>query len=723
MKDSFENTAWHHRCKVFPTQGTPYTTEVGNIFVPENYTFWFKHGLPVDHDPSNPMGWAQPEGHHTSGFPERIHEGNTAYMFFGFYKIVDAGLYRQFSDHGLCTASIFAHAWSSTEDNPSCSTGVGCEGFSMPEGSVEDDAARNFTFYIGIDPTGGEDPYSENVVWSEGRHIYNVYDRISVTAEVSGTYTVFIRALSLWPFKHNDAYFDSLDVQVDTHEPRSYERIYVLLPQNAQKSTLDSLITEFYDERYTIGFSADDAGIGDLPRKEAIVVWENSSSWESEEAVNQFFATYYPNTIVSHLYLDAPLVLSYPTTHLPPYITSRFNEWRGTYYHKGLDLRSSYRVWDDRLIACCNAEVYSAGPDPFHPSYGESVILKPKENTLIRYAHLIKDSSPLKAGDRVSVGDFIGLPGNTGNSTADHLHIDVKVDGEYIDPEPLINFPATPPNPPPTPPSGPLVTIHSVYRVPGTLEYLNRVKPKIFKSLDIDEIVLVKQNFPEIKTVYRHHVEDNHYYVNNMAVDEFIERMRPMLSQHGWAIDYVESVNETVDWTEASVRKTAAFDRLFADRISSEGFKPVCLNIAVGNPLPEFYHLLIPAVNKIVQHDGLFGYHAYWGQSHLESHFSEHAGRFMEMDKVFPNKKPKYFLGEAGMCGFNGAWLPRSGWRNHISWEEYKQQIRNFNAKLKTWNQTHQNRCVGAAIFTVSGHGWESFFYNSVDLANDYDNI
>ncbi len=55
------------------------------------------------------------------------------------------------------------------------------------------------------------------------------------------------------------------------------------------------------------------------------------------------------------------------------------------------------------------------------------------------YEHMQDGSSPLVVGQHVSVGDFIGLVGQTGEATAPHLHLEIDVDGERTDPIPWLN--------------------------------------------------------------------------------------------------------------------------------------------------------------------------------------------------------------------------------------------------------------------------------------------
>lgn len=57
------------------------------------------------------------------------------------------------------------------------------------------------------------------------------------------------------------------------------------------------------------------------------------------------------------------------------------------------------------------------------------------------YAHLQTNSIPSEVGigSVVRKGDVLGLVGNTGTSTGDHLHFEIQVNGEHQDPFPLLS--------------------------------------------------------------------------------------------------------------------------------------------------------------------------------------------------------------------------------------------------------------------------------------------
>jgi len=75
--------------------------------------------------------------------------------------------------------------------------------------------------------------------------------------------------------------------------PRAqYERTYVLLPPNADAAWARAVVDSTWDKRYTIGSSADDAGIGDLDVRCVIAV--NPQDWAGETSLKDFYKQYYP---------------------------------------------------------------------------------------------------------------------------------------------------------------------------------------------------------------------------------------------------------------------------------------------------------------------------------------------------------------------------------------------------------------------------------------------
>jgi murein DD-endopeptidase MepM/ murein hydrolase activator NlpD len=66
---------------------------------------------------------------------------------------------------------------------------------------------------------------------------------------------------------------------------------------------------------------------------------------------------------------------------------------------------------------------------------GEGVKILGEDNREYIYGHM--SDVDVKVGDKVHFGDVLGESGNTGNSTAPHLHFGVKEDGEFVDPSVL----------------------------------------------------------------------------------------------------------------------------------------------------------------------------------------------------------------------------------------------------------------------------------------------
>lgn len=64
--------------------------------------------------------------------------------------------------------------------------------------------------------------------------------------------------------------------------------------------------------------------------------------------------------------------------------------------------------------------------------WGNYILINHGDNLVSLYAHL--STRTVSRGDTVSAGDVIGTVGNTGISTAPHLHFELRENGKPIQP-------------------------------------------------------------------------------------------------------------------------------------------------------------------------------------------------------------------------------------------------------------------------------------------------
>ena len=65
-------------------------------------------------------------------------------------------------------------------------------------------------------------------------------------------------------------------------------------------------------------------------------------------------------------------------------------------------------------------------------SYGNYVVVSHSDGTSTLYAHM--SSRAVSQGQTVNQGDVVGYVGTTGNSTGNHLHFEIRVNGSRVDP-------------------------------------------------------------------------------------------------------------------------------------------------------------------------------------------------------------------------------------------------------------------------------------------------
>ena len=99
--------------------------------------------------------------------------------------------------------------------------------------------------------------------------------------------------------------------------------------------------------------------------------------------------------------------------------------------HKGIDLGSPTGT-----PVYATADGFVAKAERFS-SYGNYIQIEHGGDLETRYAHL--SGYAVAAGERVVKGQLIGYVGSTGRSTGPHLHYEVRVAGEAVDPTPYMH--------------------------------------------------------------------------------------------------------------------------------------------------------------------------------------------------------------------------------------------------------------------------------------------
>jgi murein DD-endopeptidase MepM/ murein hydrolase activator NlpD len=122
--------------------------------------------------------------------------------------------------------------------------------------------------------------------------------------------------------------------------------------------------------------------------------------------------------------LRAPLIRNLEQTS--PF-GMRIDPFTGRYaMHTGIDLRDGIGT---PVRSTAAGIVIFAGTSG---GYGNMVEIDHGHGLTTRYGHL--QSIIVHEGEHVSFGSFIGQLGSTGRSTGPHLHYEVRIDGEAVDP-------------------------------------------------------------------------------------------------------------------------------------------------------------------------------------------------------------------------------------------------------------------------------------------------
>lgn len=104
----------------------------------------------------------------------------------------------------------------------------------------------------------------------------------------------------------------------------------------------------------------------------------------------------------------------------------------GTRLHSGLDLSGAS---GQQIHASAGGTVVMAGAVG---GYGNTVVIDHGNTVATLYAHMTADA--VEVGQEVAAGELIGFVGSTGFSTGPHLHYEVRILGQPVDPISYLDF-------------------------------------------------------------------------------------------------------------------------------------------------------------------------------------------------------------------------------------------------------------------------------------------
>jgi murein DD-endopeptidase MepM/ murein hydrolase activator NlpD len=100
--------------------------------------------------------------------------------------------------------------------------------------------------------------------------------------------------------------------------------------------------------------------------------------------------------------------------------------------HNGIDIAAPTGM---SIRAAAGGTVSFAGP---RGGYGNTVVVDHPDGTQTLYAHA--HTIGVRTGDSISPGQAIATVGSTGQSTAPHLHFELRRQGEPVDPAPYLGL-------------------------------------------------------------------------------------------------------------------------------------------------------------------------------------------------------------------------------------------------------------------------------------------
>ncbi len=177
-----------------------------NFDDPNYYTTWPAYCPGRKSTPADCVAHHNPEYRDTLGGPQdtgptRKVAGDNSQKYFTFYSIHEAGLYQVVGGvkpGDRLRFTVYQEAWSNGANDP-----------------YHSDLNQHMNLQVGIDPTGGNNPWSSNIVWTKPAESFDKFTQFAVEAVAqNNVVSVWTKSAPELALQHVDVYVDEASLNV-----------------------------------------------------------------------------------------------------------------------------------------------------------------------------------------------------------------------------------------------------------------------------------------------------------------------------------------------------------------------------------------------------------------------------------------------------------------------------------------------------------------------------
>ena len=313
-----------------------------------------------------------------------------------------------------------------------------------------------------------------------------------------------------------------------------YERKYVLLPPGSDDRWAHAVVEGSWNKRYTLGGSADDAGIGDLDSRHVIAV--NPDQWPDD--LDSFFETHYEGVHFEGLVAETPEELSQllsgdaPPNKWEKYTLSQNHpEWSTAHFGANSCMLTVGEAGCFIVNLAMTEMIYGLDSNAT-PGSVDAKLTPAGYNGCLTLWSAVESKLKIKISGATTdeakkhlldgkVAMLRVLPENpmhfvlaveyTGDdySILDPLYGEVALlskrytgihSWRILDKKQSI---------PPVPHNSNLIGLHIQSNVPGIWDYVSKGKPSVIKLVSgMETAIKIKELSPDTLVIYRHHVDE-----------------------------------------------------------------------------------------------------------------------------------------------------------------------------------------------------------------------